>query len=97
MAEFMILARVTGEVVATIKHAAYANRRVLLLDRVGPDGRDLGGYVVAIDTVGAGVGQTVLVVDEGNSARQVIGDAQAPIRTIIVGIVDEIEIAADGR
>ena len=87
----MILGRVTGEVVATIKHAAYANRRVLMVERVAADGRELGGYLIAIDTVGAGVGQTVLVNDEGNSARQIIGDPQAPIRTLIVGIVDSVQ------
>ncbi len=86
----MILGRVKGEVVATIKHPAYAGRRMLLLDRVAPDGEELGGYLVAIDAVGAGVGQTVLVIDEGNSARQVVNDPRAPIRSVIIGIVDEI-------
>lgn len=88
----MILARVKGEVVSTIKHPAYANRRVLLLDRIGADGRELGGYLVAIDAVDAGVGQMVLVIDEGNSARQVINDSQAPVRSVIIGIVDEITV-----
>jgi ethanolamine utilization protein EutN len=88
----MILGRVKGEVVSTIKHPAYANRRVLLLDRIGPDGAELGGYLVAIDSVDAGVGQIVLVIDEGNSARQVINDPQAPIRSVIIGIVDEITV-----
>ena len=88
----MILGRVRGEVVSTIKHPAYASRRVLLLDRIGPDGRELGGYLVAIDSVDAGIGQTVLVIDEGNSARQVIDDPQAPVRSVIIGIVDEITV-----
>lgn len=88
----MILGRVQGEVVATIKHPAYDNRRILLLDRIAPDGRELGGYLVAIDAVDAGVGQTVLVIDEGNSARQVVDDPQAPIRSVIIGIVDEITL-----
>jgi ethanolamine utilization protein EutN len=87
----MILARVKGEVVATIKHPAYNNRRMLLLDRINPDGKEPGGYLVAIDSVDAGVGQTVLIVDEGNSARQIVGDPQAPIRSVIIGIVDEID------
>jgi ethanolamine utilization protein EutN len=86
----MILARVKGEVVATIKHAGYANWRMLQLDRIDAAGTELGQYLVAIDSVDAGVGQTVLVIDEGNSARQVVGDPQAPIRSIIIGIVDEI-------
>lgn len=87
----MILGRVKGDVVATIKHPAYENRRILMLDRLHPDGSEPGAYLVAIDTVDAGVGQTVLVIDEGNSARQIIDDPQAPIRSVIIGIVDEIE------
>jgi ethanolamine utilization protein EutN len=90
MERSVILGRVKGEVVSTIKHPAYANRRVLLLDRIDPEGSELGGYLVAIDAVDAGVGQTVLVIDEGNSARQVVADPQAPIRSVIIGIVDEI-------
>ncbi len=88
----MILARVQGQVVATIKHPAYANRRMLLLDRIDPQGQPSGGYLIAVDTVDAGNGQIVLVIDEGNSARQVINDPQAPIRSVIIGIVDEIQM-----
>jgi ethanolamine utilization protein EutN len=87
----MILARVQGPVVSTIKHQAYANRRLLLLDRLDAAGHELGPYLVAVDTVGAGVGQTVLVIDEGNSARQIVGDSTAPIRSVIIGIVDEVQ------
>lgn len=86
----MILGRVQGQVVSTIKHPVGDGRRALLVDRIGPDGRALGGYLVAFDTVGATVGQTVLVIDEGNSARQVIDDPTAPVRSVIIGIVDEI-------
>ena len=88
----MILCRVQGQVVATIKHPAYENRRMLLLDRIDPAGKESGGYLVAVDTVGANAGQTVLVIDEGNSARQVLGDSQVPIRSVIVGIVDDLNI-----
>lgn len=86
----MILGKVRGQVVATIKHSAYQNRRMLLLDKISPTGRPLGGYLVAVDSVDATVGQTVLVIDEGNSARQILGDASAPIRSVIVGIVDDV-------
>jgi len=88
----MILGRVQGTVVATIKHPAYANRRMLLLDRLDAAGKELGTYLVAIDAVDADVGQTVLVIDEGNSARQIVGDPLAPIRSVIIGIVDEVQI-----
>lgn len=89
----MILGRVKGQVVATIKHEAYANRRLLMLDRIDPQGNDLGGYLVAIDTVGARDDQIVLVIDEGNSARQIVDSSTAPIRSVIIGIVDEVHIA----
>ena len=89
----MILGRVKGQVVATIKHEAYANRRLLMLDRIDPQGNDLGGYLVAIDTVGARDDQIVLVIDEGNSARQIVDSSTAPIRAVIIGIVDEVHIA----
>ncbi len=87
----MILCRVQGQVVSTIKHGAYANRRMLLLDRLDPAGNALDSYVVAIDAVDADVGQTVLVLEEGNSARQIVDDDMAPIRSVIIGIVDEIQ------
>lgn len=86
----MFLARVKGEVISTIKHASWQGRRALLVDRVGGDGRESGAYVVAYPVVDAGVNDMVLVLDEGNSARQIVGDASAPIRTLIVGIVDEV-------
>ncbi len=90
----MILGRVKGEVVATIKHPAYADRRLLVLDRLDPDGRESGAYLIAVAAVDAGPGQTVLVIDEGNSARQVVGDPDAPIRSVIIGIVDDITVGA---
>ncbi len=101
----MILGRVQGQVVATIKHEAYTGHRILLLDRIDAVAKELGGYLVAVDTVGATVGQTVLVIDEGNSARQVVGDpsdptrtaglpartAGWPVRSVIIGIVDAVD------
>ncbi|MCH8912407.1 MAG: EutN/CcmL family microcompartment protein [Planctomycetes bacterium] len=100
----MILGRVQGQVVSTIKHEAYTGHRMLLLDRIDAAGKELGGYLVAVDAVGATVGQTVLVIDEGNSARQVLGDPSAPtrtaglpIRSVIVGIVDDVHMIDSGR
>ena len=90
----MILGRVLGPVVATIKHEAYANRRILMLDRIDPAGKALGGYLVAIDAVDARPGQMVLVNDEGSSARQILNSTTAPIRSVIIGIVDDIQIEA---
>ncbi len=93
----MILGRVQGQVVATIKHEAYTGHRILLLDRIDASGKESGGYLVAFDTVAATVGQTVLVIDEGNSARQVLSDPSAPIRSVIVGIVDDVHMVDSSR
>ena len=87
----MILARVCGEIHSTINHPFYDNRKLLIADRLGKDGEPSGGYIIAIDVVGAGVGETVLVVDEGNAARQILNDPQGPVRSVIIGIVDEIQ------
>jgi ethanolamine utilization protein EutN len=87
----MILGRVIGTVVSTIQHPSLDGKRLLLVEKLGIDGRPSGGSVIAIDSVDAGFGETVLVVDEGNSARQVLGNKDAPARTVIVGVVDSIE------
>jgi ethanolamine utilization protein EutN len=84
------LGRVVGTVVSTINSPAFDNRKLLLCDLVDPTGRPAGGYVIAIDTVGAGAGETVLIMDEGNSARQILQAPGAPIRTLVVGIVDAV-------
>ena len=86
----MKLARVVGNVVSTINTRDLEDRTLLLCDVLEPDGRPSGGYQIAVDAVGAGSGETVLLLDEGNGARQVLAAPGAPIRTVIVGIVDEI-------
>jgi ethanolamine utilization protein EutN len=86
----MKLGRVVGTVVSTVNVPAFDDRTLLLCDLLDPAGQRAGGYVIAVDTVGAGVGETVLILDEGNSARQVLGAPGAPIRTLVVGIVDSV-------
>ena len=88
----MKIARVAQTVVSTIHSPAFDGRRLLLCDLLEPDGEPAGGYLIAVDTVGAGAGETVLLLDEGNSARQIIGLSPAPVRTVVVGIVDEIAL-----
>ncbi|HEX7879428.1 MAG TPA: EutN/CcmL family microcompartment protein [Candidatus Eisenbacteria bacterium] len=84
----MMLARVIGTVVSTVQHASLNGRRLLLARRLGLDGKPTGSTLIAVDTVQATPGQTVLILDEGNGARQVLGAPEAPIRTVIVGVVD---------
>jgi ethanolamine utilization protein EutN len=88
----MKLGRVVGTVVSTIKAPILEGRALLVVDLLNPDGSAAGGYLLALDTVGAGAGETVLLLDEGTSARQVVGATDGgPLRTVIVGIVDAIE------
>ncbi len=88
----MILGRVKGCVVSTIKHPSYEGKKVLLVEPVSPDGTPKKGTVVAVDTVGAGDGDIVLVASEGRSATEILGfPSRMPLRSVIVGIVDHIE------
>lgn len=87
----MYVGQVAGTVVATIKHETLRGRKLLLVDRLGLDNQPTGEYDICVDTVQAGVGDRVLVLDEGNGARQVLRFTEAPIRAVIVGIVDAWE------
>jgi len=90
----VILGRVVGELVSTVNHPSYDRRKLLLVERTDPAGSPSGGYLIAVDAVGAGPGEPVLVLDEGNGARQVLGDPEAPVRSVVVGIVDQVVVAA---
>jgi len=87
----MFLARVTGEVVATIKHPHLAADKLLLVTPEPTPGRPAPAPLIAVDTVDAGVGDRVLVADEGNTAAQVLARPRGPVRTVIVGVVDEVD------
>jgi len=86
----MILGRIIGSVVSTIHHPIVNSRKLLVAERLDQAGRPAGGYVIALDAIGAGKGETVLILDEGNGARQILDDANAPVRSVVVGIVDEL-------
>jgi microcompartment protein CcmK/EutM len=90
----MIIGTIRGHIVSTINHRFYDGKKLLIVEKEDFAGK-AGGYLIAIDGgVGAGVGERVLVIDEGNSARQVVKDDKAPLRSIIVGIVDRIDAEA---
>lgn len=86
----MILGKVIGNVVSTIKLPIYQGYKILIVQPVNDKEEPQGESVLALDTVQAGVGDTVLVIDEGNSSRLIINNSTAPVRTMIVGIVDAI-------
>ena len=88
----MKLARVSGTVVSTICSPIYDARTLLVCDLENENGQEVGGYLIAVDTIGVGVGERVLILDEGNSARQVVAVRDAPIRALIVGKVDAVTV-----
>ena len=88
----MILGRITGSVVSTIHHPIVEGHKLLLAERLDENGKATGGYIIAFDAIGAGQGETVLILDEGNGARQILDDAEAPLRSIVVAIVDAVTL-----
>ena len=89
----MILARVIGNIVATQKNFRYAAARVMLCQQVTLEGEETGTTILALDSVDAGVGDTVLIVQEGWSASTTAtGEAGAAIDSAIVGVVDRIDL-----
>lgn len=91
----MILARVVGTVVATRKDPRLEGKKLLVLKPITPDGKDEPGYVIAVDTVSAGVREKVLAVS-GSSARMAEGCKDKPVDTAIVGIVDAVSLDEKG-
>ena len=87
----MILAKVLGTVTSTQKQGILVGKKILVLKPVDPSGSFSGKAFCALDCVQAGTGDTVLVIDEGNSARSILGDPEAPARTVVVGIVDSLD------
>lgn len=92
----MKVGRVAGTVVSTINIPLLDDHRLLLCDILDAAGSPE-GYTIAIDVVDAGVGETVLVLDEGNSARQILGVETGAIRAVIVGVVDELMVDGELR
>lgn len=90
----MKIGHVTGTVVSTIHLPIITGRRMLLVDILDFAGEATGDYVIAIDTVDAGAGEKVLILDEGTGARQVLDEPDAPIRAVVVGVVDEVSVGA---
>jgi len=86
----MIIGRVIGQIYSTINHPFYDQKKLMIVEKTDPTGKATGDYLIAVDSVGAGPGEPVLVLDEGNGARQIVGSSDAPIRSIIVGIIDQM-------
>jgi len=88
----MLLAKIVGTVVATRKDPRLVSNKLLVARPIDPSGKADGNYLVAVDTVDAGVGETVLIVS-GSSARMASGMKDCPVDAAIVGIIDAIEVS----
>ena len=87
----MILCRVLGNAVATVKEDCYIGKTVLVVQPVKSDGKTaLGASFLSVDSVQAGIGDLVLCAREGNTARQILGRDSDPLHSVVLAIVDEI-------
>lgn len=89
----MTLGRVVGQVVSTQKRPQFAGAILLLVQPEHPDGTPRGATLLAVDSVGAGVGERVLVVIEGRAASEALGRRGAPVDAAIIGIVDTVTLS----
>lgn len=90
----MLLARVAGTLVASRKDEGLAGQKLLVLRQLDVDGGETGGYVVAVDSVGAGVGEVVLFAT-GSSARQTLATRDRPCDAVVMAIVDSWEVGGE--
>ncbi|MDD5092310.1 MAG: EutN/CcmL family microcompartment protein [Candidatus Wallbacteria bacterium] len=88
----MILAKVTGNVVSTCKEPKFLGKKLLMVQPINPDGTRSGEEILAVDHIGSGAGETVLVINEGSVAAELMNDPAVPLQAVIVAIVDEIEL-----
>lgn len=88
----MILCKVTGTLVSTQKNPSLKEYKLLIVQPIDLEGKPTGRDVIAIDQVDAGVGDTVLMMVEGNSARQVLGREDVPVHSVVVAVVDDLSV-----
>jgi microcompartment protein CcmK/EutM len=87
----VIIARVIGNVVATQKQEAHEGKKILLIQPLDLENQPMGDVIVALDAVDAGVGDSVLAVQEGFSAMTSVGHVESPIDAAVIGVVDMVE------
>ena len=88
----MLLAKVTGTVVSTIKHPSHHGRKLLMVQPIGLDGGAVGTRHIAVDAADAGVGDTVLVNNDGGAAIMILEDKRAIIDMTICGVIDHVDV-----
>jgi ethanolamine utilization protein EutN len=93
----LFLARIDGSLTATVKHKSLEGQRLLIAQRLGADGTDVGEPLVVLDPMGARAGSTVLVTSDGAFAQTLLGDKSSPSRMVVLGLVDETSGTGSGR
>ena len=93
----MFIARIDGTVTSTVKHASLAGARLLIGQRLGADGREVGEPLVLVDPIGARPGTLVIVTTDGDHARRLLGSQQTPVRLSVLGIVEQVSTEAPSR
>lgn len=89
----MILAKVKGNLVSTQKNSNLVGQKLLLVHPIDLNSSYIGNNdVVAIDVANAGIGDTVLLVQEGKAVQQILGHKNAPVHSVIVAVVDSIDV-----
>jgi ethanolamine utilization protein EutN len=88
------IARVVGDVVSTHRHEHLGERKLQLIRRLDLTGEEEGAEVIALDVIGVGIGERVLVVQEGGAARALFNDKRIPVQAVIVGVVDHLDLDA---
>ena len=88
----MFVARVVGDVVSTHRHDNLGQKKLQLVRRLDLDGKEEGGEIIALDVIGVGMGERVLIVQEGGAARALFNDKKVPVQAVIVGVVDHLDI-----
>jgi microcompartment protein CcmK/EutM len=88
----MMLCKVTGTIVATQKNKTLHDRKILMVQPITLEGKALGRDLLALDTVDAGIGDTVLVVQEGQAAAQLLNRTDVPVHSMVVAVVDGLDV-----
>ena len=91
----MLIARVIGDITATQKHPSHEGKKILLVQPLDLDGSNRGNPVVAVDSVSAGIGDRVLLVQDGFAAFTSLGLKLAPIDSAVIGIIDHVQLESD--
>lgn len=92
----MYLARVVGEAIATHRHKNLGGRKLLVVRKLGLDDVEMAGDIIALDVIGVGPGEKVLIVQDGSAVRTVFGGANIPAQAVVIGTIDHVDLESAG-